>query len=61
MVAAQLSSLKRAVILVRAEESYFYKPHPVEKIDPVIFRSMGKRIIKWFGWHRDLFVLETLK
>jgi hypothetical protein len=37
----------------------FHKPHPVEKIDPVMFRSMGKRMAKWFGWHRDLFVLET--
>jgi hypothetical protein len=37
----------------------FHKPHPVEKIDPIMFRSMGKRMTKWFGWHRDLFVLET--
>jgi hypothetical protein len=39
----------------------FHKPHPVEKIDPVMFRSMGKRMTKWFGWCRDLFVLETPK
>jgi hypothetical protein len=33
----------------------FHKPHPVTKIDPVMFHFMGKRLKKRFGWHRDLF------
>ena len=37
----------------------FHKPHPVPKIDPVMLHSCGKRMAKWFGWHRDLFVLES--
>jgi hypothetical protein len=36
----------------------FHKPHPIAKIDPVMFRSMGRRMRKWFGWHRDLFLYE---
>jgi hypothetical protein len=36
----------------------FHKPHPDPKIDPIMLKSMGKRMSKWFGWHRDLFVLE---
>ncbi|OTA64856.1 hypothetical protein K449DRAFT_392957 [Hypoxylon sp. EC38] len=36
----------------------FHKPHPVAKIDPVMLRSMGKRMTKWFGWDRERFVLE---
>jgi hypothetical protein len=56
-----------AVIFEKSSDSgqggriIFHKPHPVEKIDPIMFRSMGKRMTKWFGWHRDLFVLETPK
>jgi hypothetical protein len=37
----------------------FHKPHPIPKIDPVMLHSMGKRMSKWFGWHRDLFILES--
>lgn len=37
----------------------FHKPHPVAKIDPVMLHSMGRRMRKWFGWHRDLFILES--
>lgn len=37
----------------------FHKPHAISKIDPVMMRSMGKRLSKWFGWHRDMFVLEN--
>lgn len=37
----------------------FHRPHPVAKIDPVMIRSMGKRMAKWFGWRRDLFVLDS--
>jgi hypothetical protein len=36
----------------------FHKPHPLPKIDPIMLRSMGRRMAKWFGWHRELFVLE---
>lgn len=35
----------------------FHKPHPIAKIDPVMLRSMGKRMAKWFGWSRELFAL----
>ena len=35
----------------------FHKPHPVATIDPVMLHSMGKRMAKWFGWHRDRFIL----
>ncbi|TKX24429.1 hypothetical protein C1H76_3035 [Elsinoe australis] len=34
----------------------FHRPHPHSSIDPVMLRSMGKRMSKWFGWHRELFV-----
>jgi hypothetical protein len=37
----------------------FHKPHPTSKIDPIMLHSMGRRMTKWFGWHRDLFVLES--
>ncbi|KAH8683022.1 hypothetical protein BGZ60DRAFT_399197 [Tricladium varicosporioides] len=37
----------------------FHKPHPVSKIDPIMLHSNGKRMSKWFGWHRDLFVLKA--
>jgi hypothetical protein len=33
----------------------FHKPHPIAKIDPVMLRSMGKRMAKWFGWSREVF------
>ncbi len=36
----------------------FYKPHPVAKIDPVMFRCMGRRMKKSFGWANDVFCLE---
>ncbi|CAJ0543905.1 Ff.00g039850.m01.CDS01 [Fusarium sp. VM40] len=36
----------------------FHKPHPVDKIDPVMLRIMAKRMTKWFGWSRELFVLR---
>ncbi|KAJ4044767.1 hypothetical protein NW761_008317 [Fusarium oxysporum] len=36
----------------------FHKPHPVDKIDPVLLRIMGKRMAKWFGWRRELFALR---
>jgi hypothetical protein len=37
----------------------FHKPHPVPKIDPIMLHAWGKRMTKWFGWHREFFVLET--
>ncbi|KAJ9413614.1 hypothetical protein QL093DRAFT_1107774 [Fusarium oxysporum] len=36
----------------------FHKPHPVDKIDPVLLRIMGKRMSRWFGWRRELFVFR---
>jgi hypothetical protein len=36
----------------------FHRPHPDSKIAPIILRSMGKRMGKWFGWTRDSFELE---
>lgn len=36
----------------------FHKPHPVPKIDSIMLHSMGRRMAKWFGWHRELFVLD---
>jgi hypothetical protein len=36
----------------------FHRPHPIPKIDPIMLHSMGRRMAKWFGWHRELFVLE---
>jgi hypothetical protein len=37
----------------------FHKPHPAPKIDPVMLHSWGKRMAKCFGWHRELFILES--
>ena len=37
----------------------FHKPHPTPKIDPIVLRSMGKRMRKRFGWERDCFVLDS--
>ncbi|KAF5694867.1 hypothetical protein FDENT_996 [Fusarium denticulatum] len=39
----------------------FHKPHPADKIDPVLLRTMGKRMAKWFGWKRELFALRDGK
>lgn len=36
----------------------FHKPHPIPKIGSIILHSMGRRMAKWFGWHRELFVLD---
>ncbi|MCJ1400721.1 hypothetical protein MMC11_003929 [Xylographa trunciseda] len=35
----------------------FHKPHPVAKIDLIMFYCMGKRMGKWFGWSREMFVI----
>lgn len=37
----------------------FHKPHPVAKIDPVMFRCMGRRMEKWFGWGRGMFAIRS--
>lgn len=37
----------------------FHKPHPVAKIDPVMFRCMGRRMQKWFGWSRGMFAVRS--
>lgn len=34
----------------------FHRPHPNPVIDSVMLRAMGKRLRKWFGWGRDVFV-----
>ena len=38
----------------------FHRPHPNPKIHPVMLHSMGRRMMKWFGWHRGLFVRGNL-
>ncbi|KAF2750954.1 hypothetical protein M011DRAFT_507399 [Sporormia fimetaria CBS 119925] len=35
----------------------FHKPHPTPKIDPIMLQSMGKRMNKWFRWHRGVFAV----
>lgn len=35
----------------------FHKPHPVDKVDLVLLQIMGKRMERWFGGRRGLFVL----
>ena len=39
----------------------FHKPHPVAKIDRIMYQSMGKRMSKWFGWGPDTFCLKGEK
>ncbi|KAF2684520.1 hypothetical protein K458DRAFT_418090 [Lentithecium fluviatile CBS 122367] len=34
----------------------FHKPHPVAKIDPAMFQAMGRRMNRWFGWCRQMFI-----
>ncbi|OAR01728.1 hypothetical protein LLEC1_03268 [Akanthomyces lecanii] len=36
----------------------FHRPHPDPKIDPIMLQAMGKRMAKWFGWERSLFLLR---
>ncbi|PVH96283.1 hypothetical protein DM02DRAFT_632149 [Periconia macrospinosa] len=35
----------------------FHRPHPDPSIDPIMLQSMGRRMNKWFGWRREMFVL----
>lgn len=37
----------------------FHKPHPKPVIDPVMLRTIGRRLNKWFGRDRETFVLAT--
>lgn len=34
----------------------FHQPHPDPTIDPTMLMSMGKRLRKWFGWDREVFI-----
>ena len=34
----------------------FHRPHPDPTIDPIMLRTMGKRVRKWFGWEVESFV-----
>lgn len=34
----------------------FHRPHPHSVIEPIVLRSMGKRLRKWFGWEAETFV-----
>ncbi|OTA67825.1 hypothetical protein K449DRAFT_453452 [Hypoxylon sp. EC38] len=36
----------------------FHKPHPQPVIDHIMLSTMGKRLNKWYGWDRDLFVVK---
>ncbi|THZ88510.1 hypothetical protein D6C88_04965 [Aureobasidium pullulans] len=33
-----------------------HRPHPSPTISPVMLRSIAKRMTKWFGWKRELFI-----
>lgn len=50
-----------AVIFTKEKEGriVFHRPHPVAKIEQVILQAMGRRMSKWFGWHRNIFVPVT--
>lgn len=42
--------------VVDAGSIVFHRPHPIAEIHPVMMRTMGKRMSKWFGWRRETFV-----
>ncbi|KAG9968669.1 hypothetical protein KCU98_g15577, partial [Aureobasidium melanogenum] len=33
-----------------------HRPHPSPTINPIMLRSIAKRMTKWFGWKRELFI-----
>lgn len=33
-----------------------HRPHPSSSINPVMLRSIAKRMTKWFGWKREVFI-----
>ena len=43
----------------RSGKIVFHRPHPVAKMDPIMFHSVGRRMIKWFGWNREIFSLRS--
>lgn len=47
-----------ATATVTGGKIIFHKPHPIPKIDSIMLHSMGRRMAQWFGWHRELFVLD---
>jgi hypothetical protein len=58
-----LQSQGSAITFKQDEESrdgvktiVFHSPHPSPTINPVMLRSMAKRVTKWFGWRRELFI-----
>lgn len=36
----------------------FHRPHPVAKLDPIMLRSMRKRMAKWLAWSTTRFRLK---
>lgn len=58
-----LQSQGSAVTLEQDEEScegvrtiVVHRPHPSPTINPIMLRSIAKRMTKWFGWRRELFI-----
>ncbi|KAI4753712.1 hypothetical protein E4T51_13167 [Aureobasidium sp. EXF-12344] len=33
-----------------------HRPHPSPTVNPIMLRRIAKRMEKWFGWHREMFV-----
>ncbi|EME89624.1 uncharacterized protein MYCFIDRAFT_171051 [Pseudocercospora fijiensis CIRAD86] len=38
----------------------FHRPHPDSHIDPIMLKSMGKRLRKWFGYDKETFIEHGL-
>jgi hypothetical protein len=36
-----------------------HRPHPSPTVNPVMLRRIAKRMGKWFGWHREMFVEKS--
>ncbi|THY14010.1 hypothetical protein D6D01_08212 [Aureobasidium pullulans] len=36
-----------------------HRPHPSPTVNPVMLRRIAKRMEKWFGWHREMFVEKS--
>jgi hypothetical protein len=58
-----LQSQGSAITLRQDEERHegvrtivVHRPHPSPTINPVMLRSIAKRMTKWFGWRRELFI-----
>jgi len=37
----------------------FHRPHPDPSADPIMLRSTGKRLRKWFGWEAGTFIEQA--